>query len=56
LGEHRRRRNDEQWLLQVRSGPDAGAVAEGERVLASASAPNGDSVTVVLAEVAVSDG
>lgn len=56
LGEHRRRRNDEQWLLQVRAGADAGLVEPGETVLASAAAPNGELVTVVVAEVAVSDG
>ena len=56
LGEHRRRRNDEQWVLQVRAGTDAGVVAAGETVLASATAPNGDLVTVVVTEVAVSGG
>lgn len=55
LGEHRRRRNDEQWSLQVRAGAGADQVSDGERLLASATAPNGDIVAVVVREVAVSD-
>ena len=55
LGEHRRRRNDEQWSLQVRAGAGADEVSDGERLLASATAPNGDIVAVVVREVAVSD-
>jgi hypothetical protein len=56
LGEHRRRRNDEQWSFQVRQGPDASVLAAGERLLASATAPDGTDVAVVLIELAASDG
>jgi hypothetical protein len=53
LGEHRRRRNDEQWSFQVREGADADTMAEGEKLLASAITSDGSTVAVVLIENAV---
>lgn len=55
LGEHRRRRNDERFALQVREG-DAARVPlqEGETELAAATGPDDLPVSVVLIEVAVS--
>ena len=56
LGEHRRRRDDERWSFQVRQGPDADVLAEGEQLLASAITSDGSTVCVVLIELALADG
>ncbi len=55
LGEHRRRRNDERYALQVRFGADGAVLAAGERLLASTVGPDGNEVSVVLIELALSD-
>jgi hypothetical protein len=55
LGEHRRRRNDEQWSLQVRAGEGADQLGEGEQLLAQASTPDGGVVTVVITEAGSAD-
>ncbi len=55
LGEHRRRRNDERWSLQVREGDAARTpLAEGETLLADATGPDDLAVSVVLIELALS--
>lgn len=56
LGEHRRRRNDEQWSLQVRQGGDADIIRPGEELLAGATTSDGSPVAVVLIELAAADG
>ncbi len=56
LGEHRRRRNDEQYALQVRQGSGATTLADGETLLASATGPEDLPVAVVLVELAVAQG
>ena len=55
LGEHRRRRDDERYSLQVRSGDGATDLDVGESVLASATGPGNTPVTVVLKDLSVSD-
>jgi hypothetical protein len=55
LGEHRRRRDDERFSLQVRSGDGANDLGVGESVLASATGPGNTPVTVVLKDLSVSD-
>jgi hypothetical protein len=54
LGEHRRRRGDEAYALQVRSGDGADVLAEGETLLASAAGPADTPVSVVLIDLSVS--
>ncbi len=54
LGEHRHRRNDEQWSIQLRVG--ATELADGEQVVASATAPDGTQVAVVLIDLTVTGG
>lgn len=48
LGEERRRRGNEQFSLQVRTGASAIALAESERALAVATSSSGTPVAVVL--------
>ncbi len=55
LGEHRRRRNDERYALQVRFGADGAVLGAGESLLAGTVGPDGNPVSVVLIELALSD-
>ena len=55
LGENRRRRDDERFSLQVRSGAGATDLGAGESLLATATGPEGVAVTVVLKDLSVSD-
>lgn len=55
LGEHRRRRGDELFALQVRSGDGADRLVDGETVLASATGPDGVPVRVVVIDLSTTD-
>jgi hypothetical protein len=48
LGEHRHRHGDEQWSIQVRTGPAAESLAGGEQYIATAESGKGTAVAVVL--------